>query len=766
MTRGVSQPSVSSTPASPLGAKEAALGTLATAGVMVRWLLPTEGVASGDQLWLAAAWSLLAGLWLGWSRMPRRPFGWLDGFLTLCLCGHLLGGVAVFWNGGHARIAANLIGEWWGMACGWIVLRDWLRDEGWARSLRRGLLAMATTMAVLGLWQHYWSLPQTARELLPKIERIRMEQARGETGPTAWEFLRMGLPTTEPGLTLFEKRLGHSREPFALFALANTLGGLLAACLVWGGTAAAWSPARAAGILRYWARWLPSLVLVAWCLALTKSRTAWVGTLMGVLVSTLLALRPHDRLPWSAGLKCSTSAAWKRCGAGLLMAGLLLAGGVWLLWRSGAWDREVFAEAPKSLTYRGQYWWGALRLIAESPWWGIGLGQFREHYLRVKLPAASEEIADPHNLLLDAWVNGGLCGVVGLLGTVAATVWTFRTRSANPQEREAASANTGCSAVVGMGGLLGFGLAFVTGLLLRGEWDDQLWLLGLLWAGLFVLLPSAPTDEPVAAAVPLVVLGIHLLGAGGMGMPAVVLAALVWLSIATAGSLPRPIWGPRGWRSTWLGSGLCLAAAIVIAVGVWRPVVVAAADMEEGDRAAERGDWVAALAAYQRAMDGDRWDPLPAGRLAEAAFEQGKALLPSDPHYASATEGPFAVALAALAEARRRHPQSTVWLQREAELWLVLADRQGDVQPARQAQMLLEQAVERYPTQTSLLVLWSDAAAAAGDRSAAGAAARRALAQDDLNRRLGHVERILPDPVRKRMETRGASMAPSVPEGP
>ena len=74
----------------------------------------------------------------------------------------------------------------------------------------------------------------------------------------------------------------------------------------------------------------------------------------------------------------------------------------------GGFDVQVISEAPKSLDYRLQYWTGAMGVIREHPLVGVGPGNFRQHYLRYKVPESSEDIADPHNLVLDLWTSGGL----------------------------------------------------------------------------------------------------------------------------------------------------------------------------------------------------------------------------------------------------------------------------------------------------------------------------------------------------------------------
>ena len=691
---------------SPTSARAALLSAtdviacLSTALLIVRWLLPAEAAARGDQLWIPAAWCLLAGGWLWFSRGPYRPLSLVDLCVALLIAGHLLGGVFVFQTGGQLRTTVNLMAEWVGLGCAWIVLREALLQPGWMDEVRRAILTTAVTVAVLGIWQHYVSLPQSAREFAPKIEQVREAEARGERSPVAWELARAGVPTTEPGRTLFLKRLQDSREPFGFFALANTLGGLLAACLVWGIATQArsasegiFSDVRRSSRLRF------GLVLViAWCLALTKSRTAWVGGVCGLAVIAwqwLLTRTGREAAPFLAR-------GWLMT----ILIGLgVVAAGIFGLARTGGWDAQILTEAPKSLSYRGQYWVGTLRLIQESPWFGVGLGQFREHYLRVKLPEASEEIADPHNMLLDAWVNGGIVALAGLLGLMGLVLLRAAVRrkpgfsesraspdsevpearlSEKPGFTRLEHANTSPARFVLIGGVAAFVAAFAVEYGLHGHWDDRYWVLGAVWSGVFLLLgqsrpvlvaTQAQYATMLAESAVLVALGVHLLGAGGLGMPAVVQTAFVWLAVMTMYSsiqLASKSWGKR------IAAVAAAGAGLIIAGLVWPPILQADYRLQRGDRAAQQGDSRTAEAEYREAVRADAWSPVAWGRLADWSAERWRQLSPRDLDYAQAEQGPFAEALFALKEARRRDPHSVFWPRRTAELWMSMYGRSSD----------------------------------------------------------------------------------------
>src|SRR5262249_3288045 len=127
---------------------------------------------------------------------------------------------------------------------------------------------------------------------------------------------------------------------------------------------------------------------VAWCLVLTKSRSAYVAAAVGVALLPLLDARVRSRvLNWRFALGVAAVLA-VLIGAGLATGGL---------------DVQVLTEAKKSLGYRLEYWQTTLAMIGRHPWLGVGPGNFQEFYTQFKLPEASEEVRDPHNFLLEVW---------------------------------------------------------------------------------------------------------------------------------------------------------------------------------------------------------------------------------------------------------------------------------------------------------------------------------------------------------------------------
>ncbi len=161
---------------------------------------------------------------------------------------------------------------------------------------------------------------------------------------------------------------------------------------------------------------LPFLVLILAVLLMTKSRSASLG-----LVVAMAVFLVRER----------ASRRFMLRGGAVLVLGLLGLAGAAFLARQLDW--KVVSEAPKSLTYRLEYWRGTWGVLTESPrafWRGLGPGNFAGPYLRHKLPQSSEEIADPHDLVLEVWAIAGLPAAVAL---VAALLWGLRETLGRPK---------------------------------------------------------------------------------------------------------------------------------------------------------------------------------------------------------------------------------------------------------------------------------------------------------------------------------------------
>ncbi len=279
------------------------------------------------------------------------------------------------------------------------------------------LLVGCLALSLQGLEQVFVEMPVERAQYLADPEAVLAQNPD------------LDLPAGSPMRKRFEDRLLYSSEPYATFALTNSLAVLLSGGLVLlcGLGVAGWrrqivlereplpaSPADQsinAGSGR--GRWLPLLafsmavLVMSVCWFLTRSRVAY------------LALGVGGMAWWFTGGQRLRGN--RRVLTGMLIGGglLVVVAGLWL-WRN---DRLVLSEALKSLGYRLEYWAATLDMLADHGLWGVGLGNFQSFYPFYKLPAASEIIADPHNWLLDLCVSLSVPSGLLLIGWLGMRLW-------------------------------------------------------------------------------------------------------------------------------------------------------------------------------------------------------------------------------------------------------------------------------------------------------------------------------------------------------
>jgi O-antigen ligase len=76
-----------------------------------------------------------------------------------------------------------------------------------------------------------------------------------------------------------------------------------------------------------------------------------------------------------------------------------------------------------SLNFRWRYWVACWRMFWRHPIIGVGWDNFYLHYLRDRLPVASEEIRDPHNFIIRFFVELGAVGGILMLAWMMRLWW-------------------------------------------------------------------------------------------------------------------------------------------------------------------------------------------------------------------------------------------------------------------------------------------------------------------------------------------------------
>ena len=489
-------------------------GTIALLVISV--LIPSEAaIADGTYAPLAAGWCVLLVLWA--TSMWLAPaatvrLGWTEVALAALIGWHSLAAVVAL-GSVNGRQSVNALWLYIGYGLSVFLLRQMLTLAVQARAMLAAMVWLATLLAALGLYQYGYSMP-----------RLR---AQFEADP-AQVLLDNQIPVEQdsPQRAQFADRV-RSVEPLATFALTNSLAGFLAPWLVAiaGIALAAWfDPTQRRSLLA----WGLCAAVIGTCLVLTKSRTAYLAVLVGLVLVAMYGRRGG----WKLDLRLPTA-----------LAGAALVIGLAAFYFGGL-DVQVLSEAPKSVLYRLEYWQGTAALIGDHPLWGCGPGNFQEAYTAYKLPQASESIKDPHNFLLELWATAGTPALVLLLLVMAAFVADLSQRASPTVNVDRAAVQNSDPArettAIATGAALGLLLAAAVAVLVEYPLQSLggipvVWLIGLpLGGALWWLLRSwiAGGEVTLAAVVAaLLVVLVNLLAAGALTFPGVMATLLVLMPI-------------------------------------------------------------------------------------------------------------------------------------------------------------------------------------------------------------------------------------------
>lgn len=564
------------------------------------WLAPQDAtsVYEGGALSQNLVWLLLAVLApIACSRMgvsyrcSARAAGLLAvGLLWLLWCTFQAG------QGTNPRIAWNGFWQVIALAACYFSARGLLVGPRSRQSIGWLWLIGCLALSLQGLYQVWVEFPADRARYLADPESVIAEVPNLEAPPGS------------PARKRFEDRLLHSSEPYASFALTNSLAAVLSGGLVLlvGLSLSRLElalhnksevPHRLRLATPQWLALLAALLLLLLCWFLTRSRVAYPALLLAAgywIIWGRSSLATWRRwLPWIVG---------SVGGVGLLAL-------LWLL----ANDRLVLSEAPKSLSYRLEYWLATLAMLRDHGLFGIGMGNYQSYYPLYKLPAASEIIADPHNWLLDLWINLSLPLGLALSWWIVARLcfrsWvdseaadvqrsTTAASAIDPQQADAlASRSLLWGAVVGGGvcaGLLSL-LSGLNGWSTLLSWTAAGWLVWclrpwLVWPNVGEsTMPLATIARTAAVAMLGCLLASGSWQASGIAFPLVLLLILgnsSRLPLASLASVPRAITTPAtdtaqpkqdtspsnsGLWARWSSSLFPTLALLIFLIQCWRP---------------------------------------------------------------------------------------------------------------------------------------------------------------------------------------------------
>jgi O-antigen ligase len=663
------------------------------------------------------------------------------------------------------RAAINLAWEWAGLGFAYVLTRNLPRTRGESTALAGALVATAVAVSAYGLYQGKVEIPEL--------------QARFLRNPQ--EVLRQAdLPADASGVRAFKDRLVGSNEIFSTFGLANSLAGFLVGPLV---LALAVALQNLAAPEAKGSRWqviaraaIPLLCLLA-CLVLTKARSAYIGLFVGALV-----------VAWQARGRMPTRYLVAVAAAGLAAVAALAAAGV----ATGRLDLEVITQSPLSMSYRWEYWRGAWGVITEGAptlaqglatstfWSGVGPGNFGAHYLLHKLPQASEEIQDPHDLFLEVWATAGFWAVLALSVALGLALWNLLApgpespaaiddagpgslpretpKAARVEDGSTAPANPrwlGISAALGLVLVLFVGEMnlfeeglFVRWLILGAGWLAAAFLGTGFWCR--VPLPARAFGAAVLAVV------TNLLAAGGIGFTTVALA--LWVLVALGLNLREDRACGRLYevesRIPPFALAILWSALVGSFVGAVTPYWRAETAVAQADDALRRmpPNYEGAQLAYDFAERADRFSPRP--WLGEAYLQyrvwQEHGSKPTDLRWKTIPT------LLLKASSPPRNPNVWSLHSERAKVTRELLNKVGPSLSPREIIPIQASIVEAtrtasrlYPTSADLHARLAEASAAMSIFQDAATEAREALRLDGIT---PHLNKKLPDAVRKRLE--------------
>lgn len=501
---------------------------------------------------------------------------------------------------------------------------------------------------------------------------------------------------------------------------------------------------------------------------------AAVLVFLGVIAASLAAQRllDGDERAWPVALLAVLPAAayvlWFTGSKTALVTPLLAAGLIWAGWRLGGWLAERRRTAfftgvaafllgvaafvghglyhgnfvIDSITFRWKYWIGSSRLFAEHALAGVGWSNFGYSYLAHRLPEATEEIKDPHNLFVKAFVELGIVGGLLCLGWIGRLMWEITRPVSPPAPAEPPARRVAAAPGRGAAGLIAgvAGLAVVLNMLGSIDFSrDAGYVLveslkRLLYFGLFVLALAAgtirsttdvrPDDRPA----PLLLIGciaavgvflIHnLIDFSMWDVGPMFLLAL--LSGALIGVRGESLAGRKKWnRTAVVAMAVTLTAWLVAAVGFAMPTADAERRAQAGDEFIRTADQ--STARIQRAVSAYRAaaETTPVSN-ADYLYRAARAMM-------LAQEEPRQIDVW-LSQAIAANPLDGGYRSLRATLWLSQPD---DRQPREQIRRDFERAVALDPASLPPRLAYAGALAGWGEQAAADEQFAAALALNE-----------------------------------
>lgn len=537
---------------------------------------------------------------------------------------------------------------------------------------------------------------------------------------------------------VFHNRL-YDGGPTGTFALANSMAALLVGGLIviGGVTAQRWSTLTMAQKIG----WVIVIMIVGGMLIASRSRSA-AGSLA---IATLIALTRR----WWDGRIMTIAKVMAAAGG---VSGILAAIG----WRFGR-HTEWIGQAPASLEVRWRYWIASIKMVAQSPIFGVGPGQFKARYELYRADASTEQIADPHNWFWQIATTGGLLAAIIAIVFVAAIFWRFRDGASvgsGPIRFRPSVLYTGAGiavVVIWIGGaMIGYLPTVDAAMLATIAGIAVVWLAIRSDPGTF---DDESSDSKITAqriaGYAVLAMAIDLMAAGGLIVPGVAITWWVLIAIATmpGGTLAVPQTVPLATVDDSVDSPgtaavrwrLVIGVATILILSVWYVTAILPVEQSSAAKGRFQATWEQgrggeAEAALRQAAQADRWDPEPLLQLAAVLAETAIV----DSRNRHRWEAAFRDVETQAIERVGRNPVS---LRQLGDGQLRLFQRYGDIESLRSAEFLFSSATTLAPAHEAYAAQLAEIYRQLGDDDRARAWAERAVT---LSAAGGYYERSLP----------------------
>lgn len=317
------------------------------------------------------------------GRMVRWPIWLVLSVLIMSICTVIAATLA-----NERRIAAHITADWITQWLAFLMLLDLLRSRAYRKILLTAVLATATLVSVKCIYQAHIELPEMLANYQQEPEKM---------------LYGMGITPGTAQAAQFEERIRQSQAS-GYFALGNVTASVLILAVM---AALGLAVDRIFTIRRKFSAPLGLLllglvVIMVYAIVLTGSRGAVAGLgLAAVLFVCYLSIsRIGGRLFPNLQLRRHYRTIVLVIIALVLIAVLAVV----------AFGLRYDSLGVKTLTYRWHYWVGSARMFSDSPWLGVGPGNFKFYYPAYKLPQAVEEVANPHNPFVQMFTETGLLG--------------------------------------------------------------------------------------------------------------------------------------------------------------------------------------------------------------------------------------------------------------------------------------------------------------------------------------------------------------------